>query len=133
MQNLQFESSWDKTLSIKDRKIIEGIFLKTRLPNHNSCQLTPVWQAINYRGELLITVLVHNFGRQVLSFYEKNLRYVENKEIIAEHIFTIPSLIVQPETSMPWTFIFPVESLKSQATLKNGHLEKNDAWYTPEV
>ena len=126
MQKLHFESSWDKTLSSKDRKIIEEIHLETRLPNHNSVHLTTLWQARNHKGALLVTVLIHNFGQQVLSFHNNKLCYVENKEITAEYTFTLPSLIVQPETSMPWTFIFPVESLKNQVTLENGHLESVD-------
>ncbi|MFJ5622838.1 SLAP domain-containing protein [Peribacillus loiseleuriae] len=127
MQKLQYESSWDKTLSNKDRKIIEGIFLDTSLPNQNSIQFTSLWQAINHKGELLVTVLVHNFSHQVCSFMNKKLRYMENNEIIAEHTFTLPSLIVQPETSMPWTFIFPVESLNSHELLEDGRLEGLDA------
>ena len=128
MQKLQYESSWDKTLSNKDRKIIEGIFLETSLPNQNRIQFTSLWQAINHKGELLVTVLVHNFSHQVCSFINKKLRYLENNEIIAEHIFTLPSLTVQPETSMPWTFIFPVESLKSHGSLENGRLECSNAF-----
>ncbi|MGE8080122.1 SLAP domain-containing protein [Peribacillus loiseleuriae] len=127
MQKLQYESSWDKTLSNKDRKIIEGIFLNTSLPNQNSIQFTSLWQAINHKGELLVTVLVHNFSHQVCSFMNKKLRYIENNDIFAEHTFTLPSLTVQPETSMPWTFIFPVESLNSHELLEDGRLEGLDA------
>lgn len=128
MQKLQYETSWDKTLSNKDRKIIEGIFLETSLPNQSLNQFTSLWQAINHRGELLVTVLVHNFSHQVCSFINKKLCYLENNEIIAEHIFTLPSLTVQPETSMPWTFIFPVESLRSHGSLENGRLECSNAF-----
>ncbi|KMY48707.1 SLAP domain-containing protein [Peribacillus loiseleuriae] len=127
MQKLQYESSWDKTLSNKDRKIIEGIFLETSLLNQNRIQFTSLWQAMNHKGELLVTVLVHNFSHQDCSFMNKKLRYMENNEIIAEHTFTLPSLIVQPETSMPWTFIFPVEVLKCHGSLENGRLECLDA------
>ncbi|MFJ7977027.1 SLAP domain-containing protein [Peribacillus sp. NPDC096379] len=122
MQTLQYESSWDKTISNKDRKTIEDIFLETSLPNHSLIQFTPLWQAMNHKDELLVTVLVHNFSHQVCSFISKKLRYLENNEIIAEHTFTLPSLTVPPETSMPWTFIFPVESLKSHGSLENGRL-----------
>lgn len=123
MQKLQFEPSWDKTLSPKDRKRIEEIYFETSLSNPANVQLTPLWQATNHKGELLVTVLVHNFSQQVLLFHNKKLRYIENKEIIAEYIFNLPSLVIQRETSMPWTFIFPVESLKKPATLEKGHLE----------
>lgn len=127
MQKLQYESSWNKTLSNKDRKIIEGIFLETSLPKQNRIQFTSLWQAMNHKGELLVTVLVHNFSHQVYSFISEKLRYIENNEIMGEHTFTLPSLTIQPETSMPWTFIFPGESLKSHGSLENGHLAYLDA------
>ncbi|MGE8207493.1 SLAP domain-containing protein [Heyndrickxia sp. NPDC080065] len=111
MQKLKFESSWDKTLSDKDRKRINQVFLGSNLSKEDSIQLTPLWQARNYKGELLVTVLVHNFGTQVLSFRDKNLCYVENNEVVAKHKFPLSNLIIEPKTSMPWTFIFPVESL----------------------
>jgi SLAP domain-containing protein len=122
MQKLQFESSWDKTLSAKDRERIKQVFLETNSAD-KSIRLSPLWQAINHKGELLMTVLIHNFDNQVLSFHGKTLRYVENNEVMAEHTFTLPSLIIEQETSMPWTFIFPAEKWSRHATLKNGYLK----------
>lgn len=123
MQKLEFESSWDKALSSKDRIEIEEIFLVTSKIDLNHVHLSPIWQAINHRGELLMTVLVHNFTHQALTFHEKKLVCIENDEVIAEFPFTLPTLLVQPKVSMPWTFIFPVDSLKSNASLTNSRLE----------
>jgi SLAP domain-containing protein len=123
VQKLRFESSWDKTLSAKDRERIKQVFLETSTTNKSSHSLAPLWQAINHKGDLLMTVLVHNFDNQALSFHNKKLRYVENNKVMAEHIFTLPSLTIEYETSMPWTFIFPAEKWNSRAALENGHLE----------
>ncbi len=124
MQKLRFESSWDKTLSANDRERIKQVFLKTSTTTNTSSHLlAPLWQAINHKGDLLMTVLVHNFDNQVLSFHNKKLRYIENNNVMAEHIFTLPSLTIENETSMPWTFIFPAEKWNSHAVLENGHLE----------
>lgn len=122
MQQLKFEPSWDKALSSKDRIMFQEIFAKTCVSDTNHTQLVPVWHASNYKGELLITVLIHNFTNQSLTFLNTKIRYIEEGKVAAEHIFTHPSLIIEPEVSMPWTFIFPVECLNKPVN-QNGMLE----------
>jgi len=123
MQKLQFESSWDKALPDQDRQAIIDVFQNTMNVNESNIKLTPLWQAMNYRGDLLATTLVHNCTSEKLTFNETSLQYIENDEIIAIHAFSIPQLVIHPETSMPWAFIFPKESLKKQPNLVNGFLK----------
>ncbi|MEK4484335.1 SLAP domain-containing protein [Psychrobacillus sp. FSL H8-0484] len=123
MQKLEFESSWAKALSSKDREEIEKTFLETSNTENHDLLLSPIWQAINHKGELLITVLVHNFTQQVITFNQTRLAYIENNKIIAQSTFTLPTLSIPPSISMPWTFIFSVDSLKSPAKLNSGSLE----------
>ena len=125
MQKLDFEPSWDKTLSSKDREEIKKIFLETNRVDFSNILLVPIRQALNHKKELLITVLIHNFTEKVIIFNKKRLAYVENSEIIAENTFTLPTLFIQPKTSMPWTFIFPKECIKKNMTLENGRLDIN--------
>lgn len=119
MQKLMFESSWDKTLSSKDRKAIEDTFLLTATLNSNNIQFTPLWQAFNYKDELLVTMLIHNFTSELVSFNDIQLRYLDNNEMIAEHLFHLPNLVIQASHSMPWTFIFPADSTQRKATFEN--------------
>lgn len=123
MQTLKFEYSWDKALSHKDRKTIEAIFLETCNFNNGSIQLIPLWQASNHKGELLVTVLIHNFTQCTYNFNETLIGYSEHNELLAKHLFTISSLVIPPVTTMPWTFIFPIEkSFKNISPLQNGLL-----------
>ncbi|GAA0338307.1 hypothetical protein GCM10008967_30730 [Bacillus carboniphilus] len=112
MQKLKFEASWDKAISEQDREQILNVFKETH-PNGHDVEFTPLWQAVNHKGELLVTVLVQNYSGNDVDFHNKKLRYTVNQEMVAAHTFTIPALVVEGETSMPWTFIFPVESLKN--------------------
>ncbi|MFD1039725.1 SLAP domain-containing protein [Virgibacillus byunsanensis] len=123
MQKLQFESAWDKTVSKKHRKIIEDAFASTEFLLDDSIQVTSLWQALNHKGNLLVTTLVHNTTQQSFSFQNTKLRYVEDNLVIAEHTFTIPAFVVEPKTSIPWTFIFPKESLVSSTTFQDGDIE----------
>ncbi|WP_144511885.1 SLAP domain-containing protein [Bacillus sp. FJAT-22090] len=122
MQTLKFESSWDKALSNKDRKAIEATFIKTNTFNNERIQISPLWQAVNYKNELLVTVLLHNFTNHPYSFNETILGYTEHSKLLAKHTFTIPALNIPPKTSMPWTCIFPLESLADVSVLQNGIL-----------
>lgn len=121
MQKLQFETSWDKALSIKDRLMIEGLFESTKSIAAQSVQFTPIWEAENYKGELLITVLIHNFTEKDLVFNQTKLRYEAGQEF-AEHVFTLPNVIVPSKVSIPWTFIFPKDSRTNVVNFKNGKL-----------
>lgn len=123
MQQLEFESSWEKAIAIKDRELITKIFQNSNIINGNNIRLEPIWEALNYKGEVLITVLIHNFMDTQLTFQHQKFAYIEEETIITEHIFTIPQLMIKPKTSMPWTFIFPIESLRMKEIHGNGKLE----------
>jgi len=123
MQKLQFESAWDKTISETDRERIYQVFRKTKPSSTKSIELTPLWEAMNYKGELLVTVLIQNFGEQRISFQNEKLQYWEEEKIVAVNSFTLPALKIEPATSMPWTFIFPVGSLERHPSLKYGLLK----------
>ncbi|WP_117170943.1 SLAP domain-containing protein [Paraliobacillus sediminis] len=123
MQQLQFESAWDKTIADQDRKRIERIFSET---NHHQVQditLAPVTVAKNHKGELLVTVLIHNFTEESFRFHGKTLQYKEKNLIKATHTFGSPTLTITKQTSMPWTFIFPTDSLQADCSFKDGVVE----------
>lgn len=119
MQKLQFEPAWDRTISAKDRNLIERTFHESE-PSEQT--FTPLRQAINHNKDLLVTVIVNNNTQRLLSFKNKELEYLEKEQLIAEHIFTIPALAINPNSSMPWTFIFPKQSIKKEPQLSNGRL-----------
>lgn len=123
MQHLQFEKSWDKALSGQDRSYIEKVFVETKHLNSTGVIFSPIREAINHKEALLVTVLVHNFTDQPLTFDNVRLLYRIGEESIAEMVFTLPNLVVPNKVSMPWTFIFPKESYTPQTFIKNGRLE----------
>nr|WP_106783043.1 SLAP domain-containing protein [Lysinibacillus timonensis] len=123
MQQLQFESSWDKALSVEDRRTIEKIFYDTKYFRSIDILFSPIREAINHKEELLVTVLVHNFTESPLNFKNTKMQYNIHDEVIANNVFTLPSLIIPPNVSMPWTFIFPKGSYIQKTSYKNGQLE----------
>ncbi|MCT1904683.1 SLAP domain-containing protein [Oceanobacillus sojae] len=110
--NLVFEPKWDKALPNIDRRKIEQAFQNLVPPNSVDTQITftALWQARNHRSDLLVTVLINNYSRQAYSFSNSTLQYVEDDAVKAEKQFTLERVFVPPDSSMPWTFIFPESS-----------------------
>jgi len=106
MQTLNYEASWDKAISKRDRQELEALFssLDTFPP------FTVIRHAVNYKKELLVTAIVHNTADEPLLFQEQRITYSIDGKQKAENTFSLSSFIVPPKTSMPWTFIFPTDS-----------------------
>lgn len=123
MQQLKFEASWDKGLAAQDRQNIERIFSETKHLNSSDIICYPIREAINHKEALLVSVLVHNFTDRPLTFHNVRLLYSIQGGVIADKVFTLPSLSIPFQVSMPWTFIFPKGSYTPQTSYKNGRLE----------
>ncbi|MFD2045405.1 SLAP domain-containing protein [Ornithinibacillus salinisoli] len=121
MQKLLFEDAWDRTISDGDRKWIQHVFENTKLPL-DQVLFTSLRQAINHRGDLLVSVIVHNTKNTEIAPVQQHFSYVVDHKLIAEHTFSIPT--IKSKTSMPWTFIFPKGSYKENEELLGGEIER---------
>lgn len=122
MQNLKYEDAWARAISDKDRLLVERAFEEKNLTDE-PIQFSTLRIDRNYKNELLILVLVHNITNEEITFNKKRINYMHGEKLIGDYEFTLPSLIVPPRTSMPWTFIFPVDSHSSHDTEVIGQLE----------
>ena len=103
MQTLYFEPAWDKTIAPADREKIIAHFQSRHL--ENDIQLSFLWEAINHKGERLVTVLIHNTEDTSLPLQDTVIAYCKEGKQITTGIFNLP-LVIPRKTSMPWTFIF---------------------------
>ncbi|MDN4524706.1 SLAP domain-containing protein [Fictibacillus fluitans] len=123
MQRLIYERAWDKTIAEQDRTMIEEIFNETLEENEQSVAFPLIRSASNHKGDLLVTCLIHNFGSGPFAIKDTVFAYSEDGVLIAEMAFTIPQVQLPPETSMPWTFIFPKALLKKEPAHAGGRLD----------
>ncbi|WP_453993560.1 SLAP domain-containing protein [Bacillus nitroreducens] len=123
MQKLIFEAAWDRTISQKDREELKQVFQKEISNLGNGVTFTTVWVAENHKNELLVTAIIHNKTEQHFCFESTTLEFYEESTLLAEHTFTLPSLVVAAETSMPWTFIFPVGSYERSDSIELAELK----------
>lgn len=122
MQDLVFESAWDKTIAPADRERIVQLFHETKSKSNESVAFVPIRQARNHERCLLVTVLIHNFTENDFAIENMRMNYLESSRPVAEHEFSFPHIKVSGKTSMPWTFIFPYSSLMKEPTLQDGEL-----------
>lgn len=80
----------------------------------NDLELFPFIQAKNHLGNLLITALIENDTDQSKTIKNATIAYRIKDEIIAKHTFSFANLVIAPQTSIPWTFIFPKDTQRNQ-------------------
>ncbi|SHG28201.1 SLAP domain-containing protein [Ornithinibacillus halophilus] len=109
MQQLQFESAWDKTIANDDREHIIQVFNKNMDLYHQSqgISFTSLRYAKNHKDDLLVIAIVHNTTNEPFIFKDQMVSYTVNHELIGEYSFSISVDHLPPKTSMPWTFIYP--------------------------
>jgi len=104
MQKLYFEPAWDKTIAPIDReKIIHHFHQQTK--QLQGVHLSFLRNAVNHKGEQLITVLIHNYEDISFRLHNTVISYYEQDKQRANAMFSLPCEIAR-NTSMPWTFIF---------------------------
>ena len=122
MQQLSFHPTWEKTISEKDRLLVEKLFEQT-YDKVDDLIMSPVLRAaINYKKELLVTVLVHNYTHHSVTFHNRSI-FIHCNNFDEEQVFTIPDFVLAPFTSMPWTFIFKANPFYEQLDLNQILLE----------
>jgi SLAP domain-containing protein len=107
------------------------VFQEAVLSGTPAIQFSPLWQAINHKKELLVTVIIHNISEESFHFTDQTVIYSIGEKILAKHTFSLPFLI-KANTSVPWTFIFPKEKFLSDQTPADGKLELAKS-YDPDL
>lgn len=105
MQQLYFEPAWDRTISEEDRQWIINLFSAQDHTTDEKLLCTYVRHATNHRGELLYTVILHNYRDSPYSFIDEKVTLLDLTGNFTSGIFTLP-VDIPSYTSMPWTFIF---------------------------
>lgn len=125
MQKLQFESSWAQTISSRDQTDIQHFFHQideydsnaALLLSETNIKLLPFWQAKNHQDELLISAFIVNDSQDRLTIVNEMIKYYRFNQEIAKQVFTISKLVIPPKTTLPWTFIFPKQTVCSSADI----------------
>lgn len=115
MQQLMFESSWDKAIAEGDRLKIEKKFRQQAPLIGESIHFMYYKKAVNYKQEILITTLIHNGTKEPLIIKDANIGFDDENQYV-QGVFTIPCTI-PAKSSMPWTFIFNATDRSDESSL----------------
>ncbi|MDS9473189.1 SLAP domain-containing protein [Sporosarcina pasteurii] len=110
MQTLFFQPAWDQTIAPADREKITHLFQSLHFKD--GIHFSFLWEAVNYKEERLVTVLLHNVEDTPLKLANIAIDYLKDKQAMTG-LFTLP-LQVPERTTMPWTFIFSSDNQTDQ-------------------
>lgn len=114
-QTLQMEPAWEKTVSKQDRELIQETFNSLDRSSQKGFTYTYLRHDFNHRNALLVIVLVHNYEEVKLKFVDQQVQCCSsNGNQLASKTFTVP-IDIPANTSMPWTFIFPIGCYHAKA------------------
>ncbi|ASJ56114.1 accessory Sec system S-layer assembly protein [Brevibacillus formosus] len=114
-QQLELEESWIKALT--DEQKTSLIELAKNLPalKEGEVNIQSVQIRRTESGALNAMLLIRNGSTQSLSFEKLPLAlYDASGDKVAEGLFELGSLTVNANTSKPWLFIFPPESIQKE-------------------
>ncbi|MBH0328233.1 hypothetical protein ABH14_00170 [Brevibacillus brevis] len=114
-QQLELEESWIKALT--DEQKTSLIELAKSLPalKEGEVNIQSVQIRKTESGALNVMLLIRNGSTQSLSFETLPLAlYDASGDKVAEGLFELGSLTVNANTSKPWLFIFPPESIQKE-------------------
>jgi SLAP domain-containing protein len=111
---LILQETWERALSAKDRETFQELFDMSPHPLYNEILFLPIRAGKNYEGNLFATVLIQNRREEDLLIEDFPLIVQDASSLVAEHRFTIKELVVKANTSTPWTFIFPKDTIKEE-------------------
>ncbi|MBP0725141.1 accessory Sec system S-layer assembly protein [Bacillus sp. RG28] len=110
VHRLALEPSWEERLSEDQKQQLSELVSSLPKLGENEVSFHAVNAGLQPDGTLAATLLVRNGAKQAINLEQLPLELInENNELIASGSFKLPPLIVQPNTSKPWTFIFPAE------------------------
>jgi SLAP domain-containing protein len=116
---LVLHPKWQEAVSKQDLDLFERLVETIKDFGEGGVRYISAKVAKNYQNDLLATVLIINDTDEKIFFNQIVLEYDENNTSLASNVFTLPTLIVEPKTIMPWTFIFPADTVQGNPQFEN--------------
>lgn len=112
---LQFHPVWEDKLSQSEKDIY--VKIHQAIPfTANTLHATAIRINKKKNHGIAATIYIHNGFETTLSVHECQVQLTDtNGSLLAEGQFS-PNLSIKPTSSMPWSFIFSPEMVKSQVT-----------------
>jgi accessory Sec system S-layer assembly protein len=114
VHRLDLDPSWEERLTEEQKDELSNLVSTLPQLGENEVSLYPVSANRDQEGNLLATLLIRNGSKQAVDLQALPLELInENLETIVVGSFTLPPLTILPNTSKPWTFIFPADMIQN--------------------
>ncbi|MFC0015709.1 MULTISPECIES: SLAP domain-containing protein [Allobacillus] len=114
MQQLLYHSAWNKQVDSTLDQQIQKAYIQTR--DDEDQVIVPLRQAVNHKGDYLLTVLLHNRKQQTLNLSTVHLSVSSPNFKANQQQFSSAEWSIAPMTSAPWTFIFSQANYSGELT-----------------
>ena len=104
---LHFHPVWEQTLPSKGKAELTAAF--TAIPPSHSFNASPYLIKRKRNGGIVATVFLQNGTAYPISLDHVQVQLEQQKMRLAQHNFD-ESLVIPPNSTMPWSFVFPPES-----------------------
>jgi SLAP domain-containing protein len=122
-KQLILHPKWKEAISQPDLELFERLVTKADGLEECNVSFISAKVARNYRDDLLATVLIVNSTDGKFLAEQIELNYFEKNQPLASNTFDIPSLIVEPNSITPWTFIFPANAVQGDLLLTDWKID----------
>ncbi|MED0660837.1 accessory Sec system S-layer assembly protein [Bacillus smithii] len=113
---LDLEPSWEQSLPDEEKKKLQQLVSQLEPPKKNELNFMGLEAKMLQSGDLAVTLLIRNGYEKAIQIQQLPLRIIDaNDAIAAEGQFNIGQLEIKPNTTKPWTFIFPKNNIKKSA------------------
>lgn len=112
---LDLSEHWRESLPPKEVQKLRRLVESMKPPKAGEVNFFGLDARQSDNGDLHVSLLIRNGTEQDLTLRKLPLRFEDgSEEVVAEGGFKLKSLTVKVNTSKPWTFIFPADTLKKQ-------------------
>ena len=131
MQSFQLQEAWQRQISPDDKEQLIDLFNKTRNQMGETITCIPYRLAFNHRQDLLCTVLIHNTKDESIDLRNVIVTIKKEHKEVATNTFHDLPLQLPGKTSMPWTYIFPLDRYHTSLTTEDTHsIAVSLSWHT---
>jgi accessory Sec system S-layer assembly protein len=107
---LDLDTTWNNNLTARERQTLENIVKTLPSLKPKEFNITGIEANVAEDGDLHVTALFRNGNTSTVQIQTLPLELFDtNNEKVAKATFKLKEFEIQPHTSKPWTFIFPVD------------------------
>lgn len=110
---LDLDSTWEKALTAKKKSVLRNLVNTLPKLNSQELNLTGFQTSFSEEGNLAVSVFIRNGYSKQIELENLPLEILDaNGHSIVKGSFKLAPLTIKANTTKPWTFIFPKETLQ---------------------